>query len=273
MFASPFYSTKSTDSLSPTGYRGGLVEGFTALMTPLVEPPQTPRQQQLLPGVCPDINVTFNIDTLMQLYPNGLGTDAIANNSVTGRMPIAALQAHIAELQASGAIPTDVADPRTQTTNMGVKEANDKAFHKNIQDEYCFYEARYKYAMGEFLKLSTSLNPADVPTAQRMLLVTQSLNRKINSVLEITNMLNDSRVESTNMLKTSVQSSNQEIKSTADQLNKEKSFLGRDNLLIETQKEMIIYTKEKNEHVLNQISLFTIMTAFAVGAIFAIWRS
>ena len=226
----------------------------------------------LLPGVCPDINATFDINTLMQLYPRGLGTDAIANDPATGRMPIAALQRHLAELQASGTIPTDVADPRTQTTNMGVKEANDRAFHKNIQDEYCFYEARYKYAMSEFLKLSTSLNPADVPTARQMLLISQSLNRKINSVLEITNMLNDSRVESTNMLKTSVQSSNQEITSTADQLRKENSFLGRDNLLIETQKEMITYTKEKNEHILNQIALFTIINAFAVGAIFAIWH-
>lgn len=226
----------------------------------------------LLPGVCPDINASFDVNTLMQLYPQGLGTDAIANDPATGRMPIAALQGHIAELQASGAIPTDTADPRTQNVNMDVKEANDRAFHKNIQDEYCFYEARYKYAMSQFLKLSTSLNPADVPLAQQMLLISQSLNRKINSILEITNILNDSRVESTNSLKSTVVSSNQEITSTAEQLRRENSFLGRDNLLIETQKEMIKYTKEKNEHVLNQIALFTIMNAFAIGAIFAIWR-
>jgi hypothetical protein len=49
-------------------------------------------------------------------------------------------------------------------------------------------------------------------------------------------------------------------------------MLARDNATIETQKEMVRYTKEKNEHVLNQLQVFVVLNAFAVGAIFAIYR-
>jgi hypothetical protein len=49
-------------------------------------------------------------------------------------------------------------------------------------------------------------------------------------------------------------------------------MLSKDNAAIETQKEMVKYTREKNEHILNQMTVFAALNAFAIGAVFAIWK-
>ena len=90
--------------------------------------------------------------------------------------------------------------------------------------------------------------------------------------MEILGILGDSRTDSTNQLKSQIASKNADIANISNQIKRQYSLISKDNVMIETQKHMIKYTKEKNEHVMNQIALFTIMNAFAIGAIFAIVR-
>jgi hypothetical protein len=224
------------------------------------------------PSVCPDSGASFSETDLQATFPFGIATDSIPVDPKTKTMSQSAVKAHINQLRAAGYIPETPVNPRTGAADMSEKSKRDTEFHNNVQTEYCFYEARYLHSMKKFLELATSLNPNDVPEAKRMLTISQSLNLKVNSILECTAALGDSRTSTVRNLKAKISSSNDTIASTSRQIAKQYSLLSKDNALIETQKHMIKYTKEKNDAIMNQISLFTILNAFAIGAIFAIVR-
>jgi hypothetical protein len=220
------------------------------------------------PKVCPDVNTKFSVADLLAVFPQGIATDSIPVDPTTQKISQAALQSYLNSKISSGAIPK----PSSPGEDMSAKSASDAAFHNKIQDEYCFYEARYIYSMKKFLELSTSMDVKDVPEAKNMLTVSKSLNSKLNSILELLGLLSDSRTDSTNSLKSRIASSNSIITSTSNQIKKQNTLLSRDDAVLETQRQMIKYTKEKNDHVSNQIALFTILNAFAIGSIFAIVR-
>ena len=223
------------------------------------------------PQVCPDSNQVFSLNELLAVYPNGIATDTIPIDPTTQQMSQTALQSYVNRLLQSGIIPVP-GTPANGAINMSDKASADSRFHAKIQTEYCYYESRYLFAMKKFLSLSTSMNTADVPQAKNMLLASKTLNLKVNSILEILGILGDSRTDSTNQLKSQIASKNADIANISNQIKRQYSLISKDNVMIETQKHMIKYTKEKNEHVMNQIALFTIMNAFAIGAIFAIVR-
>jgi hypothetical protein len=224
------------------------------------------------PQVCPESNQEFTESDLLQVFPYGIATNTIAVDIKTKTMSKSALNDHINQLKAAGYIPETQINPRTGLVDMDKKTASDTKFHNDVQSEYCYYESRYLYAMKKFLEYATSLNKDDVKKAKRMLAVSQDLNLKVNSILEITNILGNNRTESCNILKNKITGTNDAITTTSRQVKNHYSLLSRDNAVVETQKQMIIYTKEKNDAIMNQISLFTILNAFAIGAIFAIVR-
>jgi hypothetical protein len=224
------------------------------------------------PAVCPDSAASFSNADLQTLFPNGIATDQIPVDPVTKKMSQTLIQSQINSLKSKGIVPDAKANPRTGNIDMDNKSKIDTAFHAQVQNEYCFYEARYLYAMKQFLILATSLQQNDVENARRMLAISQSLNLKINSILEITSALSDSRVDSVNSLKTNISSTNSDITSTSAQITNQFRLLSSDKAFIETQKQMIKYTKEKNDAIMNQISLFTVLNAFALGMIFAVSR-
>jgi hypothetical protein len=129
------------------------------------------------------------------------------------------------------------------------------------------------YAMQQFINLATSLNKADVPMAKNMGDYAKSLNLKINSLIEITNIIGDSSSDSAAALKSKISVTNNEISNSTEKIKSQYNLLSRENATIETQKEMIKYTKEKNDAILNQIATFTILNAFVIGAIYTVVRT
>lgn len=225
------------------------------------------------PPVCPDGNFNFTTDQLSLPFPNGIATDTIIPDPTTQQMPQNAVQSYVNVLISRGAIPATPIDPGSGLPNTVAMAAQDSSLQTAILNEYCYYESRYLYSLRQFLNLATSGNNANNEQAKVMLGVSKSLNLKLNSLLEVTNLLSKTRTLNTDALQSRINASNTSIKATTATMNDQYKFLSRDNALLETQKEMIRYTKEKNEQVINQIALFTIMNAFAIGAIFAIVRS
>jgi hypothetical protein len=72
--------------------------------------------------------------------------------------------------------------------------------------------------------------------------------------------------------KDSINDGNRKINQRLAELKAQYGMLARDNAAIETQKEMVKYTREKNEHIMNQMTVFAVLNGFAIGAVFAIWR-
>jgi hypothetical protein len=151
--------------------------------------------------------------------------------------------------------------------------ADDSKFFGAVRDEFCYYEARYKYALRRFLELSTSLDNTNNDAARQMLNISTQLNQKLNNLLEIVSFITEARVSKINNNKGRINQTNAMINKSLGSLKNQYALLSRDNAQIETQKEMVKYTKEKNEYIVNQITTFTALNAFAIGAVFAVWKS
>ena len=144
--------------------------------------------------VCPPPDKNYTPDQLMAEFPGGIAAQ-LSPDPATGRIPITAIQTQIALLisnnntaikarpmQAVGS--KDVAGSETDMTSLVTM---DVTLYNAVRQEYCFYEARYRFALTKFLMLSTSGNQSDNVPAQSMLSMSRILNLKLNSILEIMN--------------------------------------------------------------------------------------
>lgn len=234
-----------------------------------------PRQANL--GVCPEGQASYSDDELSQTFENGIANLGLAADPTTGRVPVSALQAYVAQLEATGIIKPkpirNVGDNAEMETNMDEVVENDAEFYNRLQDEYCFYEQRYRYALRQFLTLSTSRVPEDNAKARSMLNVTIRLNRYLNSMIEIMNYMAQQRISATNQLKSDIDKRNEVINRNMAALQSTYAYLKQDDSVIRTQKEMLRYGVEKNNHVSNQISVWASLNVLALATIFYVYRS
>jgi len=231
------------------------------------------------PDLCPASAGVFDVSALTTPFTGGTGGIATINltpDPNTNRIPTSQLQTYVAQLIASGVVPnhTPKASSRTLSmeTDMDKLVADDTKFFGAVREEYCYYEARYSFALKRFLQLSTSLDNTQNDAAKQMLNISTQLNQKLNNLLEVISYITEYRVGLINCNKDSINDSNRGINDKLAHLKKQYGMLSKDNAVIETQKEMVRYTKEKNDNVLNQLQLFIVLNAFAIGAVFAIYR-
>lgn len=227
------------------------------------------------PTVCPAPKATYAVEELMALYKDGVASDALLPERATGRVNVAALQAHVNALTAAGIIkarPSQTVGTDTETVMRKLVD-DDAALYGNLQKEYCYYEQRYKYAFKQFLKLATSRNPTDNRAAQVMIENAKRLNIRLNSVLEVMNYMAAARVPIVDSNKTDINVRNEEINTKLARLRGGYDMLNRDNAAILAQKEMVRYTEEKNNYNRNQIAVWAAANIVALGVIFYVYRA
>ena len=226
-------------------------------------------------AVCPPAAASYSDTDLMTVFNGGVSSDSLVPEASTGRIPVAALQAHVSALTAAGVIKSRPVQSvgTDKETNMKALVGDDASFYNKLQEEYCYYEQRYKYAFKQFLELATSRNATDNTAAQTMLQKAKLLNLRVNSVLEIMNFLAASRVDVTEANKADINRRNTLINTKLDRLNKGYNLLSRDNAIILAQKEMGRYTEEKNNYNTNQIAIWAAANIVALGVIFYVYRS
>jgi hypothetical protein len=226
-------------------------------------------------NVCPEGPSSFTETDLMTPFTGGVASDSLVPDATSGRVSVALIQAHVSALMAAGVIkarPTQTVGTDKETDMMKLV-ADDKAFYNKLQEEYCYYEQRYKYAFKRFLELATSRIAADNRAAEAMLQNTKKLNIRVNGVLEIMNYLAAKRVSTTAENKADINRRNELINRKLDRLNKGYTILSRDNAVILAQKEMVRYTEEKNNFNSNQIAIWAAANIVALGVIFYVYRN
>lgn len=229
------------------------------------------------PDLCPAAGSSFDIASLQESFKGGIATTNLTPDPDTNRIPISELAKFVAALESAGIVPVHQPKPSSRTdsleTDMDKLIADDSKFFGLVRDEYCYYEGRYKFALRRFLELSTSLDNNNNEAARQMLNISTVLNQKLNNLLEVVAYVTETRVTLINSNKGTINEGNRHINQRLGELKSQYNLLSRDSAQIETQKEMVKYTKEKNEHVMNQITVFAALNAFAIGAVFAIYRA
>lgn len=228
------------------------------------------------PDLCPSATTTFTVEQLQKPFVNGIATTSLMMDPDTNRVPYAQLTAYIKTLEDANTIPVHKPKPSragSLETDIDKLVDDDTKFFGKVKDEYCYYEVRYKYALRRFLELSTTLDNTTNDAARQMLNISTQLNQKLNNLLEVVAFITESRVKYINNNTSAINDTNKEINKKLSSLKSQYNLLTRDNAQIETQKEMVKYTKEKNEYVFNQITIFAVLNIFAIGAMYAVYKS
>lgn len=219
---------------------------------------------KLATGLCK--GVSAGADQIGDLYDGGVSTADLPTDDGSKRVGAAALQGYIQGLVAKGAIPG-------QLGSFNEQMAADKAFYALVQDEYCFYEARYVAALSQFLSQIADMRGTDTGAAQRSLNQTVVLNRRLNSLLEIINYVGNDRAQKVNARSADIDKANADIQSKIATLQEQKDFLESGDVRVRTQQEMMRYSSEKNHAMNIQIMFFVALNIVALGTVLSIYRS
>jgi hypothetical protein len=225
---------------------------------------------------CPPLDLSQNLtpDFLLQTWTGGKGVmdDTLPIDPATGIIQNDAIQSKVQSLVASGVISSARVTPGGDVDALS---AQDKALYGNLTSEFCFYEQRYMYALQQFLQAATlqqSTGGASA-TAQNWLGITQQLNKRTNSVLQIMTHLPTLRQGQLSDAQNYMVSMNNNLNDKLRKLQATYKMLNREDAVLLTQKEMVRYTGEKNSYTHNRIIVWTALNILALGAIFYVYRS
>jgi len=145
----------------------------------------------------------------------------------------------------------------------------DRRFYETSQEEYCFYEVRYRKALTDLLtKLSSNTT---VTTAEYNTVI--GLNNRLNSLLLIVNEVADRRAGMVNQRSNLIERADNDLHTKNEQLRKQKEFLQSSDVRIRTQEEMMRYSAEKSRAMNIQIVFFVALNIVALGTILTVYKN
>ena len=210
-------------------------------------------------NICPGGAVPYSV--VDEKFPNGVATDTLPVDASTKRISTNALQGYVNNLINTNVIPA-------QTGSITAQIAADKVFYANIQAEYCFYEARYIAALTQFI---TEISAKNGGTGDRPLQKTVSLNKKLNSIMEILSYIGNDRARKVNVRSEDINKANVAVDTKLAQLQAQQKYLESTNVRLETQTEMMRYSKEKNSAMNIQVMFFIALNVVAIGTVFTVY--
>lgn len=226
-------------------------------------------QEKLGPGAdfCPAGSGAVTAAQINDIMPGGISNPSLHLDDATHRIQAAALQTYVATLTSTGKIPAG------ENADLDAQIKADAAFYAGIQAEYCFYEARYKAALTQFLASAAAVQgPGTDAATAAALASTVQLNARLNSLLEILNLVGNSRAKNVNARGPRIASTNTALNKQIEELNAQHKFFTRSDAKISTQAEMVRYSAEKNQAMSIQIGFFVALNVLALGAVLTVYR-
>jgi hypothetical protein len=155
--------------------------------------------------------------------------------------------------------------PSTIDSDLSNMTTYNNTVRDKLDAEYCYYFLRYKYVLERYFATG-----GQTPENLEFII---KYNYRLNALIQIIDFLSKQRIASLNGLKTFVNDTNNELNRTIDTISPSASLLTIQNSIINTRKEMIRYTTEKNNHITNQISLWAALNVIAIASILTVYRS
>jgi len=215
--------------------------------------------------MCKDVG-TVSASQIGDIRERSISSPGLTIDDTTKRIAASALQGHIAALESQGLIPG-----LKGTVDEQIRE--DTAFYKAVEAEYCFYEARYRTAMTEFLGLIANPATANDPSAKQLLEQTTSLNRRLNSLLELLNYIGNARARAVNDRSPRLEEANKELQKKLNVLTQQRDYITSSDVKLRTQAEMIRFSAEKSRAMNIQIAAFVALNVVALGSLVVVYQA
>lgn len=173
---------------------------------------------------------------------------------------------YLTQQNSASATPVDAANVSEQTRFDNELLARTKA-------EYCMYR---KYYNGFLSKFISGLNEGDTNTTdetlQNWLKILIELNTKLNALVGLVDHIANRRSGYVFARGSAIDQLNQEIQNQVAASPVPHEIMKSKENILNTRKEMIRYTKEKNNSISNHISLWAALNVVAIAMIFTLYR-
>lgn len=203
---------------------------------------------------------------LLPSSPNGT-SDRESNGMLTAK----AVSYIIANLKSVGVIP------KPTPTNADTFMKKQAELLKNIQEEYCFYDSRYKYSLSrlfEAIQQGYITNTGDTQAAiQKYLATTQILNKRLNDLIQIINATTANMLEESSELEAQINAFNDKIKEQKQKLDNQNKIISSSQAVTQINKEMVKFTEEKARYSDNLLKLYSVLNIVALGLLVYVYKS
>jgi hypothetical protein len=151
------------------------------------------------------------------------------------------------------------------------RQKDDTLLNDIISKEYCHYKVRYQALLTAFLN-AVKPQPIDEANASNYLNNLIEINHRLNALVLLVKYIADERIAYIDARNTALNATNAEIEREIASLSSTSEQLLSNETVMNTRKEMIRFTKEKNNSIANQITLWASLNVVAIAIIFHLYR-
>jgi cytochrome c556 len=234
---------------------------------------------------CPSTNEAFDDTALMRKYsgvsilPSQEVDDSNRNSDEFQGLTANFLVNHVSSLKGTviPAPPEVKYAKQTQDELIRVYMQKVEELKTIIRNEYCYYEARYKYAIRTlFTNISNATAGATGATQANIDKYTNFsviLNRRLQDISQVANAITEDQYLTTQQFQTEINVYNTEINQYFDTLKKHAAILKKEVPAVELKKRMVEYTREKANAHKNLLSLYFFLDVVALGLLFYVYKA
>ena len=216
-----------------------------------------------------ELSQTFGNGVVQGLLPSS--PNGSSDRDGSGILNKNAVQSIISSLKGAGVIPT------ATTSNPDVFMKKQAELLKNVQDEYCFYESRYKYSLEQLfnsINLGYMNNTGDAQASiQKYLQSTQALNQRLNDLTQIINGVTDDMLSSTTNLESEIKAFDTQIKEQQAKLTEQNKIISSSQAVTTINKQMVKFTEQKAKYSDNLLGLYSFLNIVALGLLVYVYKS
>ncbi len=147
----------------------------------------------------------------------------------------------------------------------------------DIKNEYCYYEARYKYAIrtlfNNIANATAGATGATQANIDKYTNFSVILNRRLQDISQIANAITQDQYSTTQEFQTQVNQYNVEINNNLKTLQDQAAILKKEIPAVELKKRMVEYTREKANAHKNLLSLYFFLDVVALGLLFYVYKA
>jgi hypothetical protein len=233
---------------------------------------------------CPASTESFTITSANEVADGTyLPASSIPRNP-DGTMTDAGMATHVGLLEGAAKLAKSLtADEKKDAQTVYAYLSADEAALAAMKTEFCYYNARYRYAVTQFLQYATaaappaqgssSAAPANNPTADDWLTALRTLARRMIDMLSIMTYITQRRMTEYGEAGPEVAKRNADLIMRLNALKDQKAGLDKPTAEVDVSERMMAYTKEKARANRNLIALYSFLNLVALGMLFYVYRA
>ncbi len=216
-----------------------------------------------------ELSQTFGNGKVQGILPKSQNGSSDRDNN--GMLKKTVVNSIVGSLKGSGVIPSVT----TSSDELYIKKQSELL--KNIQDEYCFYESRYKYALDKLfnaIQQGYMNNNGDTQNSiQSYLQATQGLNQRLNDLTQIINGVTDDMMSSSSNLEAEIKAFDKKIKEQQQKLSAQNKIISSSQAVTTINKQMVKFTDQKAKYSDNLLGLYSFLNIVALGLLIYVYKS